>query len=115
MQADLRIGGRCERHLSVKPCAQCAAEAARPDMTPVQVRKLLDGMADTAGSQKNLAAQLDVSESYLSDVLTGRREPGEKLLEALGLERVVTYRTVGVLGTAGETFRVQTLTPGGEK
>lgn len=107
MAADLRIGGRCELHLSVKPCAQCAAAATRPDMTPSQVRKLLDDMADTAGSQKNLAAQLDVSESYLSDVLTGRREPGEKLLEALGLERVVTYRTVGVGVDRHQTFSQQ--------
>lgn len=102
--AELRIGGRCERHLSVKPCAQCAQQATRPDMTPAQVRRLLDEMADKAGNQKRLAAQLDVSESYLSDVMTGRREPGEKLLEALGLERVVTYRTAGVGAAAPGRF-----------
>jgi transcriptional regulator with XRE-family HTH domain len=38
------------------------------------------------------AADLGVSSQYLSDVLHGRREPGPKILNALGLERVVTYR-----------------------
>lgn len=43
-------------------------------------------------SQKQLAAELGVSQSYLSDVLQGRKEPGESILEPLELERVVTYR-----------------------
>jgi len=48
--------------------------------------------ADKAGSQKALAEQLDVSETYLSDVLNKRKDPGEAILEPLGYERVVTYR-----------------------
>lgn len=30
--------------------------------------------------------------SYVSDVLNGRRDPSPAILDALGLERVVTYR-----------------------
>jgi transcriptional regulator with XRE-family HTH domain len=48
--------------------------------------------ADEAGTQKALAARLGVSDSYLADVLNGRKDPGEAILEPLGLERVVTYR-----------------------
>ena len=33
-----------------------------------------------------------VSQQYVNDVLKGRREPGESILKALGLERVVSYR-----------------------
>lgn len=33
-----------------------------------------------------------VSPAYVSDILAGRREPGKLVLDALGLERVVTYR-----------------------
>lgn len=48
-----------------------------------------------AGSQKDFAQQHGLSEQYLSDVLRGRREPGQKILEALGVERVVGYREKG--------------------
>lgn len=48
--------------------------------------------AKRAGSQKALADELGVSDTYLSDVLNGRKEPGEAILIPLGLERVVTYR-----------------------
>jgi hypothetical protein len=43
------------------------------------------------GTQKDLADRLQVSPAFLSDVINGNREPGESLLEALGLERRVTY------------------------
>lgn len=39
-----------------------------------------------------LARELEVSPAYLSDVLNGNREPGPKILDALGIERVVSYR-----------------------
>lgn len=41
-----------------------------------------------------LAKNLKLSPSYLSDVLLGRREPGPKLLAALGLRKVVSYERV---------------------
>ncbi len=44
-----------------------------------------------AGSQTVAAKRLGVSGAYLSDVKNGRREPGEKLLTALGLRRVINY------------------------
>lgn len=47
-----------------------------------------------AGSQKLLADLWGISESYLSDVLTGRRQPGEKICRAMGYERVVMYREI---------------------
>ena len=47
---------------------------------------------DHMGSQKALAAQLGVSESYLSDVLSKRRMPGKRILSALGFESVQAYK-----------------------
>lgn len=61
-------------------------------MTKNELIQYLQRMADEAGSQKDLASRLGVSAAYLGDVLHGRREPGDKILLALGLERVVTYR-----------------------
>ena len=44
-------------------------------------------------SQKALAAELGITASYLCDILKGRREPGQSVLDALGMERVITYRS----------------------
>jgi hypothetical protein len=48
-----------------------------------------------AGSQKAFAQQHAISEQYITDVLHGRREPGQKILDALGYEKVVLYRKRG--------------------
>lgn len=46
------------------------------------------------GSQKDAAKALGISAQYLNDVLLKRREPGEKLLRALGYQRVVLYTPI---------------------
>jgi hypothetical protein len=45
-----------------------------------------------SGSQGNAARRLRVSPQYLCDVLKGRREPGQKLLDALGYCRIAVYK-----------------------
>lgn len=50
---------------------------------------------DAEGSQKALAAKLDVSEAYLSDVLRGRRSAGEKILSRYHLKAVTNYVPAG--------------------
>lgn len=44
------------------------------------------------GSQDAFAQQHSISTAYISDVLRNRREPGKKILDALGLDRVVYYQ-----------------------
>lgn len=46
-------------------------------------------------SQQEFANQIGVSLSYLNDVLHGRREPGEKILSAIGVRKVVSYEFLG--------------------
>lgn len=46
----------------------------------------------TAGSQMAFAREAGISTQYLSDVLRGRRDPGEKILKWFGLEAIVFYR-----------------------
>ena len=41
-----------------------------------------------------VARDLGISPAYLSDAMHGNRDPGPKILEALGLERIVTYRKI---------------------
>jgi len=45
-------------------------------------------------SQKDAAQAFGVSESYLSDVILGWRQPGAKLYRAAGYERVTMYMKV---------------------
>jgi DNA-binding transcriptional regulator YdaS (Cro superfamily) len=61
-------------------------------LTDRDVIKRLQSAVQAAGSQRAFAAAHGVSEQYLSDVLRGRREIGQKILDTLGLERVVSYR-----------------------
>jgi len=57
-------------------------------MDPLEViRKRLEGK-----TQKELAGELGISVQYLNDILAGRRSPGPTVIEALGLEKQVTYR-----------------------
>jgi len=103
---ELRIGGRCERHLSSKPCAKCAAEVSEPQTLTLRdvLRRLHRLIGD--GTQKAAAEKLGVSQQYLSDVLNEAREPGPLILSGLGIERVVIYRdmrnTPGVLADGKE-------------
>lgn len=55
------------------------------------VIKKLEQIIQERGTQKAAAEFLGVSEQYLSDLLKGRRDPGEKILSKLGLEASVVY------------------------
>lgn len=44
------------------------------------------------GNQKDYAKRVGISASYLSDFLNSRRDPGPKLLKALGFEDKRYYR-----------------------
>jgi len=45
-----------------------------------------------AGLQVAFAEDNNLSAAYVNDVLRGRREPGEKILDAVGVERITVYR-----------------------
>ena len=62
-------------------------------LTLKDVLALLRKEADAVGSQKELAAKLGVTAQYVSDVLNGRREPGEAILKPLGLRKVISYES----------------------
>lgn len=58
------------------------------------VQRKLRRACSYAGSQKRVAEIAGVSPQYISDVLNGKREPGQAILTYLGLERVISYREV---------------------
>ena len=49
-------------------------------------------MIREAGSQKQVAQFLKITPGYLNDILQGYRQPGPKVLAALGFERTTVYR-----------------------
>jgi len=51
------------------------------------LKRRLDGMTQAA-----LAEELGIKPAYLSDILNFRRDPGPKVLRALGLTKIVTYQ-----------------------
>ena len=62
-------------------------------LTPDRFRSYLRNAIDGEGwTQAAFAKEFGFSPQYLGDVLNGRRDPGEKILDAVGYERVVTYR-----------------------
>ena len=67
-------------------------------MTRFQVLGQLRKATRRAGSQRAWARQHGVSAAYVSDVLLGRRNPGSKILEPLGLVQRVTYSVEYVRG-----------------
>jgi len=62
-------------------------------MTEDQVIATIRVFMDRAGSLRSLAKAWAVSPSHLSDVMNGRRAPGDAILRHLGLSRrtIVTY------------------------
>lgn len=61
--------------------------------TAQQVGKKLQAKADDLGGQAQLAAQLEVTPGYISNVIHGRALPSKRILALLGLEkrRIVSY------------------------
>jgi transcriptional regulator with XRE-family HTH domain len=62
--------------------------------TPAALVERIRVEVASAGSQEAAAKRLGVSAQYLCDVLKGRREPGKKLLDAIGYRRVVVYEQI---------------------
>lgn len=60
-------------------------------MTADDVRDKLREACAELGSQKAWAKRHGVGDAYVSDILAGRREPGESVLKGLRLKRVVSY------------------------
>ncbi len=74
-------------------------------LDPIKFRELVearDGLSDlkaalearckTHGEAKRFAEECGVSESFISAVRRGKKEPSTTIIRALGFRRVVSYR-----------------------
>lgn len=66
-------------------------QTKNPVIEELQVR------VEKAGSQKAAADELGIHPSYMTDLLQGKRNPGEELLEKLGFARVVVHVKVNAV------------------
>lgn len=57
------------------------------------VLRKLRVIVERHGSQKEAARSLGISAQFLCDLLKRKREPSDRILSELGLERVTYYRT----------------------
>lgn len=64
-------------------------------MNADDVRRALQRAIDQEGTAAAWCKKHKVARGYVSDVLKGRQEPSGKILAALGLETVTTYRRIG--------------------
>lgn len=62
--------------------------------TRVEILALIERSCKEAGGQKAWAEAIGVSQAYVSDVLARKRNPGDKILDALGLRMVPYYEVV---------------------
>jgi transcriptional regulator with XRE-family HTH domain len=60
-------------------------------MTKYQVIQLLKQNQGTQ-TQEKYAEKLDITPAYLSDLYMGRRSPGKKILDKLGLRKEISYK-----------------------
>lgn len=61
-------------------------------MTLDDVLRRLENHIHAKGGAASWAREMDISASYISDVLNRRREPGPRILKAMGLESVTIYQ-----------------------
>jgi predicted transcriptional regulator len=89
--------------MSCKNCRQLVCECPSPKVvyseghTAKEMRVILNTFA-AESTQRAMAEKMGVSESYLSDVLRGRREPTDRCLTAIGFEKVTFYRPIAKKG-----------------
>lgn len=63
-------------------------------MTEQQVVEKLNAACVAAGGQKAFSKTNNISMQYVNDVLRGRRAPGDLILAALKIRRIVTYEEI---------------------
>ena len=61
-------------------------------LTETDIRVRLEKRVFECGSQSAFAKSLGVTPQYVSDILAGKRAIPDKVLAAIGVERVVSYR-----------------------
>lgn len=68
---------------------------------------LLREEVKTCGSQEAFAAKAGVTQQYVGDILRGQRAPGQKILDALGIEKIAYYVRRPVVRVHRKTWEIE--------
>lgn len=79
----------CWKHW--KSTEQKMAKMSR-EIAPERLKVLLRGFVLQNKSQTNAAAALGISQSYLHDILSGKRPVSQRVLDYFNIEKRVVYR-----------------------
>jgi len=64
-------------------------------MTDPVLKERLEKLIHEHGTMARVAQSIGVDVSYISYMLSGKREPSDEVAERLGLRRVVRYEPIG--------------------
>lgn len=64
---------------------------AKKTLTLDEVYGVLDGAIEDAGSRRAFAGLHNITPAYLNEVANRDKPPGPAILDALGLEKIVSY------------------------
>jgi len=65
-------------------------------LTVEDVLELMRREVKACGSQQAFASKVGITQGYVNDILKRKRELGPKILDALGLRKVVSYEQMEV-------------------
>lgn len=82
--------GRSNWHGYVKD-AQTALESM---LTQDGIIAYLRSILELHGTQRDLAARVGVSEQYLSDILSGRRDVSDEFAQKIGFRRMIRFARI---------------------
>jgi hypothetical protein len=77
------------------------------------VLDILRAQVALSGSQEAFAQAAGVSQQYVGDVLRGKREPGQKILRAIGLRKVSGYQWLPLIRLVRRTGKIEFKREGG--
>jgi hypothetical protein len=72
-------------------------------LTEAQLRDELRKRIDAAGTQTNLARELQLSTPYLSDIVNNRAPVSDRVASALGFDRIVEYEPKRIVRIVSDT------------
>jgi transcriptional regulator with XRE-family HTH domain len=76
-------------------------------ITLAELIDLLRVRVAAAGGQQQFADSIGVSQGYVNDILAGKREPGPKILLALGYKKVSLYEMMRIIRMERRTDKIE--------
>jgi predicted XRE-type DNA-binding protein len=91
----LNAGNSRKEKAEINPSSRAQTLLAGTIMTEHDILDLITDMVQKAKSQRSVAQALEISDSYLNDVLQGKRSIGASLVRKMGYAKVMVFVAPG--------------------